>query len=91
MLPGPAAITTAFNAFFEGRVLKDGHGSDLPPREARGERSIKGKMAKVHTRIWHLRDVTRGLLEGKRGGVAYVPGITEDELERYRQDGTILA
>ena len=90
-LPGPAAIATAFNAFFEGRVLKDRHGCDLPPREARGEKSIKGKMTKTDTKIWHLRDITRRLLEGNRGGVAYVPEITEDELERYRQDGTVLA
>ncbi|KAF1353071.1 hypothetical protein EJ07DRAFT_68754, partial [Lizonia empirigonia] len=43
-IPGPAALTLAFNAFFEGRVLQDEHGADLSPREAREEQSIKGKI-----------------------------------------------
>ena len=62
---------------------------DMQPRAAGEEKSIKGKIMKMHTKIWHLRDVTRKLLEGKRGGLAFAPVITEEELRQYCIDGTV--
>ncbi|KAJ4985192.1 hypothetical protein SVAN01_09328 [Stagonosporopsis vannaccii] len=88
-LPGPLAVLMVFNAFFEGRVLKDERGQDLPPRRARKENSMKGKIAKMHSKIWHLRDETRRLLEGKRGGTVYIPDVNEEELRQYCIDGTV--
>lgn len=88
-VPGPVPLTLAFNAFFEGRVLQDERGMDLPPREAREEASIKAKIVKAQTGIWKLRDITRKLLESKRYEEVYVPGITAEELRRYKMDGTV--
>lgn len=88
-LPGPAALTLAFNVFFEGRVLQDEHGVDLSPREARDEQSIKGKIMKTHTEIWKVRDLTRKLLEGKRYDEVYMPGIKLEELRRFQVHGTV--
>ncbi|KAF9699934.1 hypothetical protein EKO04_001707 [Ascochyta lentis] len=87
--PGPAVITPLFNAFFEGRILQDEHGGDLPPREAREELSIKGKIMKINTEIRELRYVTRKLLEGSRGGELYAPNITVEELRQFQADGTV--
>ncbi|KAJ4371097.1 hypothetical protein N0V83_004313 [Neocucurbitaria cava] len=88
-LPGPVPTTEAFNRFFEGKVQKDGDGIDQPPHPAREETSIKGKISKKGSVVWRLRDVTRRLLEAKHGGKLYVPVITEDELRRYQQDGSV--
>lgn len=88
-LPGPPAVLRVFNSFFEGRVMKDERGDDLPPRRSREETSLRGKVSKMHSKIWKLRDVTRKLLEGKRGGAVYVPEITEEELRQYRIDGSV--
>lgn len=89
-LPGPGPVTQAFSTFFEGRVLKDESGQDLPPRQARVELSIRNKIMKPNTKIWELRDATRKLLHGKRGGDVYVPQILEEELRQYRADGSVL-
>lgn len=88
-LPGPSAVLVAFNAFFEGRVLKDERGRDLPSRQAREENSMKGKITKTRSKIWLLRDVTRKLLEGKKGGTVFVPAITEEELKQYQISGGV--
>ena len=90
-LPGATTITSAFNAFFEGRVLQDELGRDTSSRERREEKSIKGKIMKKHTKIWQLRDTTRRLLEGKREGEVSVPMITDDELRVYQLDGMVKA
>lgn len=79
-LPGPGPIAHAFNAYFEGRVLKDKSGQDLPPRGARVELSIRNKIMKPNTKIWELRDATRKVVQGKRGDDVYVPEISEEEL-----------
>ncbi|CAO2655488.1 Nn.00g042910.m01.CDS01 [Neocucurbitaria sp. VM-36] len=88
-IPGPRPTMQAFNSFFEGKVLKDVNGVALPPRLARDETSIRGKIGNKKSVLWKLRDVTRKLLEGKHGGSLYVPVITDDELRRYQQDGTV--
>jgi hypothetical protein len=89
-LPGPIPTLEAFNEFFLGKVLQDPSGEDLPPRGARDEISIKGKLYHGKSGIKSMRDVIRKLLEGKHGGVVYVPIITEDELKQYREDGTVI-
>lgn len=88
-LSGPGPITHAFNSSFGGCILKDGFGQDLPPREDRMELSIRNKIIKPNTKIWELRDATRKLLYGKRGGEVYVPEVSEEELRQYRADGTM--
>ncbi|KAJ8119094.1 hypothetical protein OPT61_g60 [Boeremia exigua] len=87
-LPGHAAILTSFNTFFEGRIMRDEHGQELPPRQAREEKSMKSKVTKMHTKIWCLRDEARRLLGVRRSEVMYVPEITEGELRQYLADGT---
>lgn len=83
-LPGPSNIMAAFNNFFEGKVIEK-----LPPREARDESSLKGKLNNKRSDVWKMRDVTRKLLEGKGKGEIYVPTVSEAELSQYRKDGTV--
>jgi hypothetical protein len=89
-LAGPVATMERFNDFFLGKVLRGPGGEDLPPREARDEISMKGKLYHVKSGIKPMRDVIRKLLEGKHDGVMYVPLITEDELKQYREKGTVV-
>tara|TARA_R110002003_G_scaffold284_8_gene18297 strand:+ start:846 stop:2621 length:1776 start_codon:yes stop_codon:yes gene_type:complete len=89
-IPGPAYVVDAFNNFFEGKILQDSNGEDLPAREARDEVSIRGKLAYVKSGIKPMRDTMRKLLEGRPGGTVYVPEITEQELKKYLEDGTVL-
>jgi hypothetical protein len=89
-IPGPAYVVDAFNDFFEGKILQDPNGEDLPGREARDEVSIRSKLAYVKSGIKPMRDTMRKLLEGRSGGTVYIPEITEQELKRYREDGTVL-
>ncbi|KAH7093386.1 hypothetical protein FB567DRAFT_587820 [Paraphoma chrysanthemicola] len=89
-LPGPAFVVDAFNDFFEGKILQDAAGADLPAREARDEISLKAKLAQHSSGIKPMRDTMRKLLEGRSGAMVYVPKITEGEFDRYLQDGTVL-
>jgi hypothetical protein len=88
-LAGPTAIMERFNDFFLGKVLQGPGGEDLPPRGARDEISMKGKLYHVNSGIKPLRDVIRKLTEGKHGGVMCVPAITEHELQKYQEKGTV--
>ena len=87
-MPGPVPTMEAFNNYFEGRILETSGGDRLPPRQARDETSLKGKLSNTNSTIWGLRDDTRRLLEGTRGGKLYVPIVTEAELRRYQEDST---
>jgi hypothetical protein len=89
-LPGPVPTMEAFNEFFLGKVLQDFDGEDLSPRGVRDEISIKGKLYHDNSGIRPIRNVMRKLLEGKHGGMLYVPIITEAELKQYREDGTVV-
>jgi hypothetical protein len=86
---GPTSVMDSFNEFFLGKVLQGADGWEQPPREARDEISIKGKLYHVNSGIKPMRDVMRKLVEGKHGGTLYVPIITEDELKQYRENCTI--
>lgn len=76
--PGPSGVTAEFNNFFVGKVLPD---TDTP-RKARDETSIKGKLGHVKSGIHPIRDVMRKMVEGKKGGVMYVPVISEEEFKQ---------
>jgi hypothetical protein len=89
-LAGPFATMERFNEFFAGKVLRDPGGENLPPRGAREEISMKGKLYHVKSGIKALRDVIRKLTEGKHGGAMYVPVITEEELHKYQEKGTVV-
>jgi hypothetical protein len=88
-LAGPTATMEHFNDFFVGKILRGPGGENLPPRGARDETSMKGKLYHVNSGIKPLRDVIRKLTEGKHGGVMCVPIITEDELQQYQEKGTV--
>jgi hypothetical protein len=88
-IPGGVPITEEFNKFFVGKVLKDEHGADLPPREMREVLSIHSKLYHTNSGIPALRTVIRKLMETRHGGDVYVPIITEEELRRYQEDGTV--
>lgn len=87
-IPGGAAISHAFNDFFEGKVLKDKHGVDLPPRQPRQVKSLTSKLTRPNHQPRKTRDIIRKLLEGRTGGVLYIPVITQEDLRRYCEDGT---
>ncbi|KAF1911469.1 hypothetical protein BDU57DRAFT_524605 [Ampelomyces quisqualis] len=82
-------MVDGFNAFFQGQVLQDVDGHDLFPRDARDGVSIKGKLRSFNSGVPRVREVTRKLLEGKKGGEVYMPVIRQDELGKYQEDGTI--
>lgn len=88
-LPGPVPTMESFNKFFVGKILQDAGGDDLLPREPRDETSMKSKFQYVKSGFKNMRDVMRKLLEGKKGGVLYVPVITEEEFLLYQTDGTV--
>ncbi|KAH7082912.1 hypothetical protein BKA63DRAFT_584051 [Paraphoma chrysanthemicola] len=85
-LPGLAFVVDEFNDFFEGKILQDAAGADLPAREPRDEMSLKAELAQNSSGIKPMRHTVRKLLEGQSGGMVYVPQITEQELDRYLQD-----
>ncbi|KAH3957137.1 hypothetical protein HBH51_229150 [Parastagonospora nodorum] len=82
-LPGPVPTMEFFNKLFVGKVLQDAEGDDLLPREPRDESSMKSKFQHVNSGFKNMRNVMRKLLEGKKGGVLYVPVITEEEFLLY--------
>ncbi|KAI4607487.1 hypothetical protein J4E80_009600 [Alternaria sp. BMP 0032] len=88
-LPGPVSVMEAFNAFFEGKVLKDANGADAPSRPQRDVSSIRGKLDGRVSKVATERKNMRGLLEGKTGGVLFVPNVTEDELRQFQVDESV--
>lgn len=83
--PGPTPLTEAFNNFFVGKVIAH----DLPACEPRREPSIKSHLQQSTGDLKAMRDTTRVLLVGKKGGPLYVPVITQEELEAFMADGTV--
>ncbi|KAI4677300.1 uncharacterized protein J4E88_007108 [Alternaria novae-zelandiae] len=88
-IPGPVSVMEAFNAFFEGKVLKDANGADAPSRPQRDVSSIRGKLDGRVSKVAAERKNMRGLLEGKTGGVLFVPNVTEDELRKFQVDESV--
>ncbi|KAI4698715.1 hypothetical protein J4E81_005326 [Alternaria sp. BMP 2799] len=88
-LPGPVSVMEAFNAFFEGKVLKDANGADAPSRPQRDVSSIRGKLDGRVSKVATERKNMRGVLEGKTGGVLFVPNVTEDELRQFQVDESV--
>ncbi|KAI4654250.1 uncharacterized protein J4E78_007295 [Alternaria triticimaculans] len=88
-IPGPVSVMEAFNAFFEGKVLKDANGADAPSRPQRDVSSIRGKLDGRVSKVATERKNMRGLLEGKTGGVLFVPNVTEDELRQFQVDESV--
>ncbi|KAI4658276.1 uncharacterized protein J4E79_007258 [Alternaria viburni] len=86
---GPVSVMEAFNAFFEGKVLKDANGADAPSRPQRDVSSIRGKLDGRVSKVATERKNMRGLLEGKTGGVLFVPNVTEDELRQFQVDESV--
>jgi hypothetical protein len=89
-LPGPVPISEAFNAFFEGKVLRDAKGADITSRPARDVVSIRGKLDGKVSKVAIERRYMRGILRGRTGGVGWVPGITEEELTKFLEDGSVV-
>ncbi|RMZ74490.1 hect-domain-containing protein [Pyrenophora seminiperda CCB06] len=78
----------AFNAHFEGKTLKAADGMDAPPRTSR---SVSGFAQKLSTGTYlEDRRIIRGLLERKKPKEIYLPVITEEELERFMEDDTVV-
>jgi hypothetical protein len=88
-LPGPSNIMVPFNAYFEGKTLKDTNGEAVGPRPARDATSIRGKLDGRASKIAGMRKETRGLLPTDNGGPIFIPTITEEELLRFQKDGSV--
>lgn len=88
-MPTVSMVREAFNEFFEGKLLVDAKGNQLPAREARENTSFRGKFVRQGSKLWQLREDTRGLLDKDSNGKIYVPVITEEELDRYRESGIV--
>jgi hypothetical protein len=88
-LPGPSNIMVPFNAFFEGKTLKDTNGEAVGPRPARDATSIRGKLDGRASKIAEMRKEMRGLLPTDNGGPIFIPTITEEELLRFQKDGSV--
>lgn len=88
-LPGPSNIMVPFNAYFEGKTLKDTNGEAVGPRPARDATSIRGKLDGRANKIAKMRKEMRGLLPTDNGGPIFIPTITEEELLRIQKDGSV--
>ncbi|KAH8642401.1 hypothetical protein IG631_05343 [Alternaria alternata] len=88
-LPGPTNIMVPFNAYFEGKTLKDTNGEAVGPRPARDAISIRGKLDGRASKIAKMRREMRGLLPTDNGGPIFIPTITEEELLRFQNDGWV--
>ncbi|RYO68900.1 hypothetical protein AA0116_g105 [Alternaria tenuissima] len=88
-LPGPSNIMVPFNAYFEGKTLKDTNGEAVGPRPARDATSIRGKLDGRASKIAEMRKKMRGLLPTDNGGPIFIPTITEEELLRFQKDGSV--
>jgi hypothetical protein len=88
-IPGPASVLVAFNAYFEGRALRDANGEDVGPRPSRDAISIRGKLDGRASKIAKERKEMRELLEGKKSGAVFVPAVTEAELTEFQENGTV--
>lgn len=77
-----------FNKYFKGRILEDQNGNNLPAREVRIPSAFDVKFQTPLIR--RLRKEMYKLLEGKEKGATYMPIITEEELNQYREDGTVV-
>ena len=88
-LPGPSNIMVPFNAYFEGKTLKDTNGGAVGPRPARDATSIRGKLDGRASKIAEMRKEMRGFLPADNGGPIFIPSITEEELLRFQKDGSV--
>ncbi|CAN9200613.1 unnamed protein product [Alternaria alternata] len=88
-LPGPSNIMVPFNAYFEGKTLKDTNGEAVGRRPARDATSIQGKLDGRASKIAEMRSEMRGLLPTDNGGPIFIPTITEEELLRFQNDGWV--
>ncbi|CAN9080113.1 unnamed protein product [Alternaria alternata] len=88
-LPGPSNIMVPFNAYFEGKTLKDTNGGAVGPRPARDATSIRGKLDGRASKIAEMRKEMRGFLPADNGCPIFIPSITEEELLRFQKDGSV--
>jgi len=88
--PGPVPVMEAFNAYFEGKILKAADGNDTPPRSARNLVSMKSKLEGKKSNISKDRSAIRKLLEGNKSKELYVPVITDEDLAQFLEDGTVM-
>ena len=88
--PGPVPVMEAFNAYFEGKILKAADGNDTPPRSARNLSSMRSKLEGKKSKISKDRSAIRKLLEGSNSKELYVPVITEEDLARFLEDETVV-
>ncbi|KAF1911048.1 hypothetical protein BDU57DRAFT_598828 [Ampelomyces quisqualis] len=80
LVPRSSVILDAFNETFVGRVIKDVHGNDTAPRQARRHNAFTAKLNRVCS---HLRERLHQCTFGKSGDV-FVPKITLGMLHAYR-------
>jgi hypothetical protein len=82
-------VKVPFNAYFEGRALKNANGEDVGTMPARDTNSIRGKLDGRASKIAVARREMRELLDGKKKGEVFVPAITEEELDQFQADGKV--
>jgi hypothetical protein len=87
--PGPTLIVEAFNAFFRGKVFTDEAG-DVVTVPVREYESIRGKFGQRKGELANYRRVTSKLMEGRKGGMLYMPIITREDLEAFQDHGTVV-
>lgn len=78
--PSSIPIAKAFNAFFAARSTFE----DDTAVEPRSAESLRGKINHKEGRLLGVRRGLRDLLGGKKGGVVFVPVVTEEYLASYR-------
>jgi hypothetical protein len=90
-MPSDALTYKLFNDFFAGKVLKNADGQSLAPRVSRHTGTIYNH---IHTRgprkLVDLGEEVLSMLEDSTDGQLYVPVITEEEIQRYLSDGTVI-
>jgi hypothetical protein len=81
LLPASRQVREAFNQTFVGSVIRDRNGEDLPPRVEREGNAFASKFNRMFPL---LRARLNGCVLGRSGDV-FVPKITFEMMERYRE------
>ncbi|KAH6632945.1 hypothetical protein C7974DRAFT_375099 [Boeremia exigua] len=87
--PKVAQVMEHFNAFFEGKVIADKGGNQIPPRTSRKEDSISSKLKRGDS-LGNLVTTVKAQLVDDRSVELYLPSITDAQLNRFIADGLSL-
>jgi hypothetical protein len=83
--PAPAAILNTFNHFFAFKTRTSAYGTLIQTRKPRDEKSFSAKLNRPSTELQRIRTEIQNLLQSVIGGEIYMPTVTENEIQRYRE------